>query len=288
MSPCALRARWVPGHALPRSQNQPEPPDTHAEQVSLTSNDHVSRRRPGISSPSRLCFDHSEVNFSFRHNIPTINTLHFVSLKPSFPVASRPFLRSLHARLVPCASPSWGPLHVIFSLSRRFLLHLGFLRHELDCVVPPVFDFCVFRFSYPVSFLRACSCKESLTPRHTPLSVKNNREENTMGVFPFFVTCNLVSAAQWKPRFPSPSPPALWKAAPWLQDRTSSLAGAVSCLWSASWGVARPCSWVLGDRYAQGETRPVNPCPSVTGHSRDASGADDPSKSAPSRSTQAT
>lgn len=82
-----------------------------------------------------------------------------------------------------------------------------------------------FSTSTTTSFLRAHPLKESLTHGHTSLSVKNNREGNAVGVFPFSVPCELVSAAQWKPRFPSPSPPAV-EGGPWLRDGTPWPAGA--------------------------------------------------------------
>lgn len=105
-------------------------------------------------------------------------------------------------------------------------------------------------------------------------------------MFPFSVTCNLVSAAQREPGFPCPSPPASPEAAPWARDTTPGRR-APSPPVTGRLGAARPRGCAPGGSDAQGETRPGNPRPSVAGLRRDAPGAGVPGDSAPSRCVQA-
>lgn len=134
-----------------------------------------------------------------------------------------PLLRSPFRLIV---SFSWQLLHFFRSLPTRWFT-LG---------LPS--DFYVFCFNYTVFFLPASSFKESLSPRHPTLSVKNNRKENTTGMFPFLLIYNLISATQWMPTFPSLPSSLLWKVAP--GDRTECLSP-----WSrdAVTGSVSVCSW---------------------------------------------
>lgn len=120
--------------------------------------------------------------------------------------------------------------------------------------MPPIFDFYIFHFNSIVSFLRACSFKESLTSRHTSLSIKNNRKENTIGMFPFISHIEFGFCYSVRAQIPISVLISIVEGGPVLQDRAPLLEGAVSvCRWQVE-QYARPCGYVLGDRYSQGET----------------------------------
>lgn len=112
---------------------------------------------------------------------------------------------------------------LVSSLSWQLSYFSRLFLYRTVYTVPPAFDF----YNYTMRFLHACSFKESLTPRHTSLSVKNNRKENTTGMLLFSVTYNLVSANQQMPKFPSV--PVSTVAGGPKQDRTPVLEGSGFC-----------------------------------------------------------